>query len=395
MSFVSSSVDSLMKNNVDNPYSVSASLGEDGFGASTVNGSMNSHLFTDEPNDALGKMDFLMLLTTQLQYQDPLEPMENTEFVSQLAQFSALEGNGNIEEAITGLSDSFQESLDIQNYNALSSTNAAAVSLVGKEVRLQQNQFFYGVGETASINVHLGDSNEGELQIIDDNGDVIKTLEVTGKDSENSVVVKWDGLTDTGEFASSNSYSLNVVGSEADSSLYCFVEDYVEGIRYTPDGPLVKVGGQELPIGNILDISAGNKGNTSVDSGLSTETAVSLIGKSVKYSQGALTYRPNSGFVEVKAELAGFDNAVVNVKDADGKVVHTALIEKSKGGVLELDCIDHNNNGPYSIELANDNQGYIYSEGVVDGISTQNGITKLKVNGLEISLSEVLDITTV
>ncbi len=216
MSPISSTIDSLLNSSIDNPYSVSASIEDGGFGASTVNGSMKSSLFTDKPNDSLGKMDFLKLLTTQLQYQDPLEPMENTEFVSQLAEFSALEGNNNIETAIDGLSESFQESLDIQNYNALSTTNAAAVSLVGKEVRLQQNEFFYGVGESASINVHLGSKNEGELQILNSDGEVVKTLNVSGKDSENSAIVHWDGLKDNGEFASSGTYGLRIVGQEED-----------------------------------------------------------------------------------------------------------------------------------------------------------------------------------
>ena len=40
---------------------------------------------------SLGKEDFLLLLVTQMQYQDPLEPQDNTEYVAQLAQFSELE----------------------------------------------------------------------------------------------------------------------------------------------------------------------------------------------------------------------------------------------------------------------------------------------------------------
>lgn len=52
----------------------------------------------------MGKQDFLKLFVTQLQYQDPLSPVKNEEFISQLAQFSSLEELGNIREEIANLS---------------------------------------------------------------------------------------------------------------------------------------------------------------------------------------------------------------------------------------------------------------------------------------------------
>lgn len=64
----------------------------------------------------LGKEDFLMLLVTQMQYQDPLQPTDNTEYVTQLAQFSEL-------EAMQNLNDT--------------ANNSTAYSLVGKEVLIQ------------------------------------------------------------------------------------------------------------------------------------------------------------------------------------------------------------------------------------------------------------------
>lgn len=67
----------------------------------------------------LGKDAFLQLLVTQLQYQDPLDPVDNTQMVSQLAQFSALE--------------------QMQNLSTIASTmsNTQALSLAGKNVILE------------------------------------------------------------------------------------------------------------------------------------------------------------------------------------------------------------------------------------------------------------------
>lgn len=66
---------------------------------------------------ALDKDDFLMLLVTQMKYQDPLEPESNTEYVAQLAQFSSLE--------------------QMQNLNS-TATNTSAYTLVGKQVRIRE-----------------------------------------------------------------------------------------------------------------------------------------------------------------------------------------------------------------------------------------------------------------
>ena len=56
------------------------------------------------PNDSLGKDAFLQLLVTQMKYQDPLNPQDNSEYLSQLAQFSALEQMTNVSDGLTSLS---------------------------------------------------------------------------------------------------------------------------------------------------------------------------------------------------------------------------------------------------------------------------------------------------
>ncbi len=58
---------------------------------------------TKERNDMLGKDAFLQLLVTQLRYQDPLSPMDNKDFIAQMAQFTALEQSQNMSGQIQRL----------------------------------------------------------------------------------------------------------------------------------------------------------------------------------------------------------------------------------------------------------------------------------------------------
>ncbi|MCF5991032.1 flagellar hook assembly protein FlgD, partial [Xanthomonas perforans] len=56
--------------------------------------------------EALGQADFLKLMTEQLQHQDPLKPMENSAFLGQLAQFSTVQGIGDLNTKVSNFSDS-------------------------------------------------------------------------------------------------------------------------------------------------------------------------------------------------------------------------------------------------------------------------------------------------
>ena len=98
------------------------------------------------PRQALGKEDFLQLLMKQLAYQDPLSPMEDKEFIAQMAQFSSL-------EQITAMSENFSRlsaglSRDFSRIAELISGNEAA-STLGKTVELS-----IGDGKTIQGVVH-------------------------------------------------------------------------------------------------------------------------------------------------------------------------------------------------------------------------------------------------
>ena len=81
------------------------------------------------PKKELGKDDFLKLFTEQLKAQDPLKPMDSTEFTSQMAQFSSL-------EQLTNINTNFNSLLLLQN----SLQNVSATSMIGKRVTLTNDE---------------------------------------------------------------------------------------------------------------------------------------------------------------------------------------------------------------------------------------------------------------
>src|SRR5512141_1215692 len=93
---------------------------------------------------SLGKDDFLQLLVTKLQHQDPLNPQDDADYIAQLAQFSSLEQMNNIAD---GISASNQwDFLQMQSLN-----NAMASGLIGKEVRAEYNGVYVEDGKSATV----------------------------------------------------------------------------------------------------------------------------------------------------------------------------------------------------------------------------------------------------
>lgn len=84
-------------------------------------------------NSSLGKDAFLELLVTQMKYQDPLDPQDNSEYLSQLAQFSALEQMTNVAEGLTTVSNTVSGISSIL-------TASKASGLIGQTVSWEQDK---------------------------------------------------------------------------------------------------------------------------------------------------------------------------------------------------------------------------------------------------------------
>lgn len=118
----------------------------------------------------LGQNDFLKLLSAQLQHQDPMEPMENGEFISEMAQFSALENTKDLTAAFKDLSTAM-----------LSSGSLQASLLVGKKVSYNSNAFMQSSAMT-QISAKADIPGAFNISIFNSSGEKLKSEDVKSLD---------------------------------------------------------------------------------------------------------------------------------------------------------------------------------------------------------------------
>lgn len=148
-------------------------------------------------NQALGQGDFLKLMTEQMKNQDPFNPVDNTQMVAQMAQFSSLAGISEMGSTLKAIAEKL---------NATTTTDALAY--VGKTV-LTEGSVAYprsSGGIAGSIDLD-GDATAVNVTIADANGQVLKAVNL-GAHAKGQVDFDWDGKTDGGEDAGPGPYTV-------------------------------------------------------------------------------------------------------------------------------------------------------------------------------------------
>ena len=183
---------------------------------------------------------FLRLLTTQLQNQDPLSPMDSTEFTNQLVGFSQ------VEQQIK-LNDQMESLLAFQTLNL----TAVGLSFIGKNVEVSDDEFYRsGTGNTKMSYVMPDNVSKGTVTITDKDGKTVYTTEADLTKGTHEVT--WDGKDQNGVAVAAGTYTIKVSATDAqDKSLNIttFVPGFVEGIESGEDGNLnVIVNGRLVPV---------------------------------------------------------------------------------------------------------------------------------------------------
>lgn len=158
----------------------------------------------DGPKE-IGKDSFLKLLVAQMKYQDPMNPMEGTEFTAQLAQYTSLEQLTQINEQFTGMNTS------LKTQNAYQ-----AVDLVGKEVLADGNSFQVQKGASTGAILNLPEAAaETYIDIYDEDGDFVRGIQL-GAVAAGQHSITWDALDARGKSVPDGQYAFEFTAYDAD-----------------------------------------------------------------------------------------------------------------------------------------------------------------------------------
>jgi flagellar basal-body rod modification protein FlgD len=187
---------------------------------------------------------FLTLLTEQLQNQDPLNPMDSQQFVSQLVEFSSVEQQISSNQSLESL-------LALQAADA----RMSATEFVGRQVTVSTPNAALTNGQARWDYTLPRGAQTSELMITNQQGTVVATLpgEVT-QGSHNAV---WNGTTNAGTTAPDGVYTLNVIARDSDGAAIessVRITDRATGVEMIGDDVMVEIGALRVPAGNVIAV---------------------------------------------------------------------------------------------------------------------------------------------
>ena len=203
--------------------------------------------FAATESNEMDKDAFLELLVTQLQCQDPLNPMDSTAFTAQLAQFSSLEQLNNVNKNLE-YSQLYQSSIN----------NSQAVSFIGKDIR--------AIGDTISVNNGITDSlffklteqaDDAVVNIYDIGDNLVKSMD-TGALDQGEQSIEWDVTDNNGMAVDDGEYRFEVMaynGSEERIDAATYTSGTVTGVTFLDGKAKLLVGERPIALGNIIEVT--------------------------------------------------------------------------------------------------------------------------------------------
>jgi flagellar basal-body rod modification protein FlgD len=181
---------------------------------------------------------FMTLLITQMKNQDPLNPMDNAQVTSQMAQLSTVTGIDKLNSTVTSLMSNMQTGQSYQAANMIGHNVLVPGSAVSTT----------GTGGYFGIDLPIG-ADKLSVTIKDSAGSTIRTLNL-GAQEAGSLPLKWDGFADDGSVAKNGNYKFEVTATTAGQSVAADSLNYAEVMSVSNS-----TSGVKLNLSNLASVS--------------------------------------------------------------------------------------------------------------------------------------------
>jgi flagellar basal-body rod modification protein FlgD len=189
---------------------------------------------------------FLNLLTTQLQNQDPLNPMDNNEFTQQLTQMTGVQQQLLTNQLLTQMISQGQAQV-----------GGAAVSLIGKQVTMQTGDAPLVNGQ-ATWNYNLpATAANASLNVLDANGNIVATATPTDM-SKGDHTYTWNGKDSNGHTVPDGVYTLAINATDTNGAAIAATESYsgvASGIATVNGQTMLTVGAVQAPVTSVTAVT--------------------------------------------------------------------------------------------------------------------------------------------
>ena len=190
---------------------------------------------------------FLTLLTTQLQNQDPMNPMDSSEFTQQLVQYSLVEQQINT-----------NAKLDSLTTLSMNSSLSLAINYVGKDITYTSAEMNFDGAAPVDVSYNLAKTaSKATAQIFDADGALVYTKTIDAGSGTHSFT--WDGSLTDGGTAAAGTYSIKINAPDAETgeagTVTTAVSGLVRGVESQDGVPFLLVGDRSVALGNVINTS--------------------------------------------------------------------------------------------------------------------------------------------
>jgi flagellar basal-body rod modification protein FlgD len=220
-----------------------------GVTTSSANSSNTGAASSAGTTPTLGQDAFLKLLVAQLSHQDPTAPMQGTEFVTQLSQFSLVE-------------QSVAQSSALSSVNAQLGGigNSQATDLVGKSVTINGSSFAFNGSLPTSASMNLaGNATDVQVTISDSSGNAVRTMDLGSKPA-GLASFSWDGRETSGQLAPAGTYTIAVKATGTNGSTVAATQNVtgvVTSVNFSQGyAQLTLDSGATAPISSLVSVGA-------------------------------------------------------------------------------------------------------------------------------------------